>query len=76
MKLRRWERDVLRQINGKKHVAVFVDGATARKLGEMTGRLGVRGNVFIGNDIQKRMSVVVDPRNTLEALRKSGKTQK
>jgi hypothetical protein len=75
LKLRKWERDALKLLDGERPTTVFTaDGKTARRVGEVASRLRIRRSIYIGKDTRRGTTLVVDPHGKLRALLKELKS--
>ena len=68
--LRFHERDVIKRLLSSidERPVALVDGETARKLGEIARRFGIRDGIYIAKDEKNGKSIVVDAEECLRRL--------
>lgn len=69
VKLRKRERDILKPLRGNDATVFTVkDRETARRVGEVAKRLDLRKGIFIGKDLQKNTTIIVDAQGNLRKI--------
>lgn len=73
-RLRKWEKDILKKLVGNGKIEedtvtiIECDGETARRIGEMTSRLGIRDDIDISKESNKDKSIIIDENGELDEL--------